>query len=161
MEEKSASPSGPVDKRARELASWDLSRNYWVEAGAGTGKTTLLVERLLRIIASGAARLEEIVAITFTEKAATELKVRLQEKIKERLQAAPPEQQPRLRQALEEIEYAPIATIHSFAGSLLRERPVEAAVDPAFKVLDPGEMEDFLDRVWERWFAEELKRAPR
>jgi ATP-dependent helicase/nuclease subunit A len=161
LEEKSASPSGPVDKRARELASWDLSRNYWVEAGAGTGKTTLLVERLLRIIASGAARLEEIVAITFTEKAATELKVRLQEKIKERLQAAPPEQQPRLRQALEEIEYAPIATIHSFAGSLLRERPVEAAVDPAFKVLDPGEMEDFLDRVWERWFAEELKRAPR
>ena len=67
----------PIDQAERELASRDLNRSYLVEAAAGTGKTTLLVSRIMTIISSGRAELEQVVAITFTEKAAGELKVRL------------------------------------------------------------------------------------
>ena len=79
----SASPL--VDARERHLAVTDLSCNYWVEAGAGTGKTTLLIQRLLNIILQGAAQLNEIVAITFTEKAAAELKARLRDELEKRI----------------------------------------------------------------------------
>lgn len=150
----SASPL--VDARERHLAVTDLSCNYWVEAGAGTGKTTLLIQRLLNIILQGAAQLNEIVAITFTEKAAAELKARLRDELEKRIVEAAGEELALIRQALEELETAPITTIHSFAGSLLRERPVEAAVDPHFKIIDEGELEDLLEQVWESWFISEL-----
>ena len=149
-----------VDADERRLAESDLTRNYWVEAGAGTGKTTLLIRRLLNIILGGAARLNEIAAITFTEKAAAELKARLRDELERLAPEAPGEQLALIRQALEEIEGAQITTIHSFAGSLLRERPVEAAVDPRFKILDEGELEDLLEQVWEEWFFSELDAGP-
>ena len=66
----------------------------------------------------------------------------------------------RIREALEELEAASITTIHSFAGLLLRERPVEAAVDPHFKIYEPGEMDDLLEQVWENWFFSELAASP-
>lgn len=70
-----------ADQAQRETARGDLDRSFSVEAGAGTGKTTLLVERILSLIRNHRASLEQIVAITFTEKAAGELKVRLREAI--------------------------------------------------------------------------------
>ena len=151
-------PSGKplVDARERSLAESDLNCNYWVEAGAGTGKTTLLIRRLLNIIIQGAARLEEIVAITFTEKAAAELKARLRDELEKRIAGAAGEEAVRIWEALEAIETAPITTIHSFAGQLLRERPVEAAVDPHFEIYEPGDMDDLLEQVWENWFSAEL-----
>ncbi len=160
MSSGKSSPVPLVDARERRLAESDLSCSYWVEAGAGTGKTTLLIRRLLHIIITGAARLEEIAAITFTEKAASELKARLRDELEKQAAGAAPEKQSRIREALEELEAAPITTIHSFAGALLRERPVEAAVDPHFEIYEPGEMEDLLDRVWESWFFSELAEAP-
>jgi ATP-dependent helicase/nuclease subunit A len=149
-----------VDARERELAESDLSCNYWVEAGAGTGKTTLLIRRLLHIILSGSAQLSEIAAITFTEKAAAELKARLRDELERLAGEAPEEQLPLIRRALEELEGALITTIHSFAGSLLRERPVEAAVDPHYSILDEGDLEDLLEEIWEDWFFSELAAAP-
>ena len=149
-----------VDARERELAESDLSCNYWVEAGAGTGKTTLLIRRLLHIILSGSAQLSEIAAITFTEKAAAELKARLRDELERLAGRAPEEQLPLIRRALEELEGALITTIHSFAGSLLRERPVEAAVDPHYSILDEGDLEDLLEEIWEDWFFSELAAAP-
>ncbi|NLA10767.1 MAG: UvrD-helicase domain-containing protein [Firmicutes bacterium] len=149
-----------VDARERRLAESDLSRSYWVEAGAGTGKTTLLIRRLLTIIFSEAARLSEIAAITFTEKAAAELKARLRDELEGRAAGAPPDELAPIRQALEELETAAITTIHSFAGSLLRERPVEAAVDPHFRIADEGDLDDLLEQVWEEWFFSEVSAAP-
>lgn len=149
-----------VDAGERRLAESDLSRSFWVEAGAGTGKTTLLIRRLLNIISCEAARLSEIAAITFTEKAAAELKARLRDELEERAAGAPLERLAPIRQALEELESASITTIHSFAGSLLRERPVEAAVDPHFKIADEGDLDDLLEQVWEDWFFSELAAAP-
>ncbi|NMD41814.1 MAG: UvrD-helicase domain-containing protein, partial [Firmicutes bacterium] len=149
-----------VDARERELAENDLSRSFWVEAGAGTGKTTLLIRRLLKIILDRAARLGEIAAITFTEKAAAELRARLRDELEGRAAGASPDQLAPIRQALEDLEAAQITTIHSFAGSLLRERPVEAAVDPHFKIADEGELDDLLEQVWDDWFFSELAAAP-
>ena len=160
MDRRVSAGEGLVDAHERELAESDLSCSYWVEAGAGTGKTTLLIRRLLHIILRGAARLSEIAAITFTEKAAAELKARLRDELERRAAEAPEEKLVLIRQALEELEAALITTIHSFAGSLLRERPVEAAVDPRFKILDEGELEDLLEQTWEEWFFSELAARP-
>lgn len=149
-----------VDAAERELAENDLSRSYWVEAGAGTGKTTLLIRRLLTIVLQGAARLNQIAAITFTEKAAAELKARLRDELESRAASDARDGSAPVRRALEDLETAPITTIHAFAGSLLRERPVEAGVDPHFKILDQGELEDLLERSWEGWFLPELAAGP-
>ncbi len=156
MTQNGSVPEPLVDASERHLAESDLGTNYWVEAGAGTGKTTLLIRRLLNMIIGGAARLDEIAAITFTEKAAAELKARLRDELEKKAAAAAEEEQRRIRKALEDLESAAITTIHSFAGLLLRERPVEAAIDPHFTIYEPGDMEDLLEEVWENWFLPEL-----
>lgn len=146
-----------VDAEARRQAVENLTENLWVEAGAGTGKTTLLIERLVRIVTEGAARLEQVAAITFTEKAAAELKARLREKLEDLAASAETINRGLICQALDEIETAPISTIHSFAASLLRERPVEAGLDPRFAVADSDDLNDLLDQVWEQWLVSELQ----
>jgi ATP-dependent helicase/nuclease subunit A len=150
-----------VDQEQRDLAARDLSQAYCVEAAAGTGKTTLLVERLLSIVREGRAELDDVAAITFTEKAAAELKVRLREKLEEqRRGATDPEPCRRFSRALEQLDRARISTIHAFAASLLRERPVEAGVDPGFEQLDEMGSQLLLDEVWQRWNQEQLASPP-
>ncbi|MFM8433843.1 MAG: UvrD-helicase domain-containing protein, partial [Planctomycetia bacterium] len=108
-----------------------------VEAAAGTGKTTCIVERMLALVRTGAARPEGIVAVTFTKKAAAELRRRFRERLQRAaVEATDPAEQARFAAALERIDSMVIGTIHSFAGRLLRERPLEAGVDPAFRELD-------------------------
>jgi ATP-dependent helicase/nuclease subunit A len=97
-----------------------------VVAGAGTGKTRVLTDRIVRRVTKGGADLRGILAITFTEKAAAEMKTRL---------AAALELAGRAN-AREEVEAAAISTIHAFCARLLREHAVEAGVDPQFRVLD-------------------------
>jgi ATP-dependent helicase/nuclease subunit A len=150
-----------VDQEQRDLAAKDLSRAYCVEAAAGTGKTTLLVERLLSIVREGRAELDDVAAITFTDKAAAELKVRLREKLEEqRRDTVDPEPLRRFSRALEQLDRARISTIHAFAASLLRERPVEAGVDPGFEQLDEMGSQLLLDEVWQRWNQEQLASPP-
>lgn len=156
---QSSSPAGrqPADINQRHVALSALGESCWVEAGAGTGKTTLLIGRLLNLVLSGSAGLEEIAAITFTEKAAAELKLRLREELEERLSAsAEASERLKLHKALGEIEYGAITTIHSFAAVLLRERPVEAGIDPGFEVIDSGALQELLEQAWESWFGDEL-----
>src|SRR6476646_742251 len=86
----------PIDKAQREAIANDLDATLVVEAAAGTGKTTELVKRILRVLATGRAKVEHIVAVTFTEKAAGELKLRLREAL-ERERAATRETEPRER----------------------------------------------------------------
>jgi ATP-dependent exoDNAse (exonuclease V) beta subunit len=92
----------PTDAQARDLIEHDLDTTFVVEAAAGTGKTTALVGRIVRIIAEGKADVGQIVAVTFTEKAAGELKLRLRERLDSaRLGAAQnPEARSRLDEAL-------------------------------------------------------------
>jgi ATP-dependent helicase/nuclease subunit A len=149
-----------ADEAEREIARKDLDRSLAVEAGAGTGKTTLLVDRILSLLRERRAPLEEIVAITFTEKAAGELKVRLREAIERALHLSPPAEAESLVQALGELERAPISTIHSFCSSLLRERPVEASLDPNFEPLDEMGMDLLFQETWDQWLGKEMEKKP-
>src|SRR5215468_81987 len=112
------------DAAARERAAKDLDTSFLVEASAGTGKTSLLVDRIMAILASGRATLRDIAAITFTEKAAGELVLRVRRRLVEAESAGTLSRVIAAR-ALSELGIAPIMTIHAFAASLLRERPVE------------------------------------
>lgn len=147
-----------IDQHHRDLATEDLSKSYIVEAAAGTGKTTILVKRILNLIKKGEARLDEVVAITFTEKAAAELKIRLRQEFENALlQETHPDRIQHLWEALSDLERMQVTTIHSFCGSLLRERPLEANLDPNFEVAD-ALMAALLQReVWEGWFERKIK----
>ncbi|NWG02420.1 MAG: UvrD-helicase domain-containing protein, partial [Syntrophaceae bacterium] len=146
-----------ADQEHRDRAVNDLSESYIIEAAAGTGKTTVLVGRILNLIRRGEANLEEIVAITFTEKAAGELKVKLREELeKATLAASDSVQDHRLSKAISSLERMQVTTIHSFCASLLRERPVEAGLDPNFEVADELTASLLRTDVWDEWLAREM-----
>src|SRR4051794_4355701 len=115
----------PSDADARAAIRDDLDATLVVEAAAGTGKTTELVKRILRVLEAGPTTMEEIVAVTFTEKAAGELKLRLREALETaRTIAGDVGIRARLDAALERLEEAHVNTIHGFCAELIRERPV-------------------------------------
>ncbi|WP_316173012.1 UvrD-helicase domain-containing protein [Bradyrhizobium sp. SZCCHNRI2049] len=149
-----------VDAEARARILGDYNTTLFVEAAAGTGKTTVLVGRIVGLIRSGKGTLARVVAVTFTEKAAGEMKLRLRLELeKARLHAGAAERN-RLDKALEELELAHIGTIHAFCGDLLGERPVEAGVDPAFNMLDDSVAEAIADQAFERWLQRILADPP-
>ena len=122
-----------ADAEARRRIATDFGTTFFVEAAAGTGKTTALVRRIVGLVSAGAATLDRIVAVTFTEKAAGETKLHLRSEIERARGGAGPEERTRLDLALEQLELARIGTIHAFCGDLLHERPVEARIDPAVR----------------------------
>src|SRR3954467_12105162 len=106
-----------IDQEARDRIKFELQTNFLVEAGAGSGKTTSLVERMVNLIYSGTAEIQEIVAITFTRKAADELKVRFQAKLEEAWKKEKNlEIQFRLGEALQNIERCFLGTVHAFCA---------------------------------------------
>ncbi len=148
----------PVDQDARERARRDHGTSFVLEAGAGTGKTTLLVDRIEQIVRSGAARLDEIAAVTFTENAATTMKLRLRERL-ERARAdadRPAEERRRADAALEVLERAQVSTIHALCAAILGERPLECGVPPGFRVADDAEMDILFAEAWEEWLTGRL-----
>ena len=152
------SPGGQADADARRMIATALDDTLVVEAAAGTGKTTELVGRIVRILAEGRTEVQKIVAVTFTEKAAGELKLRLRERLdceRTRVQDQP-DRRERLDQALKALEEAHISTIHGFCADLLRERPVEACVDPLFEVLTEPAAARLFDDAFGRWLQEQL-----
>ena len=133
------SQDSPSDKEARERISRDLTSTLFVQAGAGTGKTRELIERILRLVSSGTARLRNVAAITFTESAAAELRDRIRLRIEQAEQdsdALTEEERNRCRRALTELDGAAIETLHSFAQRLLTEHPLEAGLPPLIEVQD-------------------------
>ncbi|MCM2254238.1 MAG: UvrD-helicase domain-containing protein [Vicinamibacteria bacterium] len=142
----------PSDQDVRDRILNDFDTTFLLEAGAGTGKTTVLVGRILALVRAGRAPIDRIVAITFTEKAAAELKTRLREGLDEAVASAHDERErTRLAAAAADLERAPISTIHAFASALLRERPFEAGLDPQFQVAAEIAGERLREDVWERW----------
>ena len=149
------------DADVRTLISDSLDETFVVEAAAGTGKTTELVTRIVRVLATGRARMDEVVAVTFTEKAAGELKLRLRGALEEeRSEATDVDARARLEDALRTLEEAHVNTIHGFCAELLRERPVEARVDPLFTVLTDPQAERLYTRAFRAWLQEALERPP-
>ncbi|MEJ7717449.1 MAG: UvrD-helicase domain-containing protein [Thermoleophilaceae bacterium] len=142
-----------VDQPARDAIAADVDESLVVEAGAGTGKTTVLVERIVSVLASGRASIDEIAVITFTEKAAAELAVRVRQRLEEVRRAGDPSpaERERLDHAVANLYRARIETIHAFAAGLLRQRPVEAGLDPQFEVLDDLAATLAFDAHFDRW----------
>ena len=176
-------PLPDADDRERAVGTFD--RNLVVTAGAGTGKTTLLVDRLVNLVLRNPEplRITEIVALTFTNKAANEMKLRLRERLQSyleveldcepvndadkeamddvaaliaRYQLSKDEVDHRARDALRNLERSDIGTIHSFAATMLRLYPLEAGVDPQFHEDDGREFDRMFDEQWDLWLDQEL-----
>jgi ATP-dependent helicase/nuclease subunit A len=178
------------DARDRQVAIGTFDRNLVVTAGAGTGKTTLLVDRLVHLLLRNPdpLKITEIVALTFTNKAADEMKLRLRQRLQtfldaelDRLPAKAAEEKTkqdvealivlyqlskdeldsRAHDALRNMERSDIGTIHSFAATLLRLYPLEAGVDPQFHEDDGAEFDRLFDEHWALWLDQELSlRSP-
>ena len=125
-----------------------------ISAGAGCGKTFVLTERFLAALlpdpqnASSGSQLHQLVAITFTERAAREMRDRVREKLYERQAAASsPEAAANWQTLIRDLDAARISTFHSFCTSLLRSHAVEARLDPQFTVLDQAEANTLLSEV--------------
>jgi|APLak6261679142_1056127.scaffolds.fasta_scaffold00009_134 ATP-dependent exoDNAse (exonuclease V) beta subunit len=152
----------PGDHLVRKALLEDLDTTFVVEAAAGTGKTTVLVERIVMMVRKGKAQLKQIISVTFTEKAAGEMKLRLRTRLEKAREEAstPPEERDRLTLALEELEVARIGTIHGLCADLLREYPVEAGVDPLFEVAAEGDSDALLNAAFHRRFQDLLQQQP-
>lgn len=147
-----------ADGVARDRIRNDLDTTLVVEAAAGTGKTSELVRRVISVLKSGRASLDQIVAVTFTDAAAGELKLRLRAEIERERQSpdASSEERQFLTRALPQLEEARIGTIHSFCGDTLRERPVEAGIDPLFEVASDETSRPLFEMAFDRWFEGQL-----
>ena len=128
----------PPDQAARTRIATDLTANLFVEAGAGAGKTSSLVGRIVALVDSG-VEIASIAAITFTEKAAAELRHRLRTAL---IEAGHHE-------ASANVDHAPIGTLHAFARRLLNDMPVPAGLPPGFTVLDELESHLAFEERWE------------
>ena len=148
-------PAGPLaDQAVRDMIAAERDRTLFVEAGAGSGKTRALVDRVELLVRSGAP-MESIVAITFTEKAATELRDRIRRRL-ESIEADPRDpDQPTATAALQQLDGAAVGTLHSFALRILGEHPVEAGLPPGVEVLDEISSGIEMEQRWQG-FVERL-----
>jgi ATP-dependent helicase/nuclease subunit A len=149
------------DAEARLRIVRQTGRSVLVEASAGTGKTFTLIEAILhRVFESDPPlSLSRTAALTFTEKAAGEMKIRLRRAL-ESSASSHETRRDRAEEALRELDRGEVTTIHSFCLALLRERPFEAGIDPDFAQLDPAASTELATRVWNDWWKHEVERHP-
>lgn len=148
------------------LDAFEPDRNFLVRAAAGSGKTTALVARMVGLVRTGVP-IHHCTAITFTRKAASEMKARLYRELRmaeQRLRQGPEgsrEERDRVRQALSNLSRCFIGTIHSFCSRLLRERPLAAGLPPNFTAgLDDRDRQDLRRRVWHSYLSDIWAEAP-
>lgn len=146
----------PVDQAARDRIASDLSTNLIVEAGAGSGKTTSLVQRMVQHVRSGTP-VQRLAAVTFTRKGANELRERFRNELEAvlRSEAITAEARARVAMALRDMDQAFLGTIHAFCGRILREHPLQAGVDPTFQEVSGDQMKLLEQHFWRRWVDRE------
>jgi ATP-dependent helicase/nuclease subunit A len=148
------------DAGRRARIARDLDSTLFVEAGAGSGKTTELVGRVLALVETGSTELGAIAAITFTEKAAAELRDRVRAELERALACdLKPDAADRYRLALAQLDGAAIGTLHSFAQRILSEHPIEAGLPPRVEVVDEVSSEVEFEGRW-CTFRDELLADP-
>ena len=151
------------DAAVRTRIATDLESTLFVSAGAGSGKTTQLVDRVVALVRAGVA-IESIAAITFTEKAADELRHRIRlalqpDLISRELEAAEdPGLRARFNVALDDLDQAAFCTLHAFAQRILTAFPVEAGLPPAVTVLDEIASDLDFDQRFQAFYADLLNR---
>lgn len=137
------------DQSARDRIETDLTPNLVVLAGAGAGKTHQLIGRMVNCVGTGRIKVERIAAITFTRKAAGEMRGRFFLRLREQLEKVEGKEKENIADALGKIDQCFIGTIHSFCGQLLRERPLEARLSPDFTEVDDREETVLRRQVWD------------
>ncbi|HBA94353.1 MAG TPA: DNA helicase UvrD, partial [Acidimicrobiaceae bacterium] len=139
----------PTDQSARDDIATLLDQNLFVEAGAGTGKTTALIGRMVAMVLDRAMPIESIVAITFTERAASELRDRFRLSLEHVVRTeADGNRRDLAERALTDVDLAAISTLHGFARRILTEHPLEAGLPPAFDLLDEVTSRLAFDERW-------------
>ncbi len=148
----------PVEFTSEQQRVIDVrNRNVLVSAAAGSGKTAVLVERIIRRILDEQDRLliDRLLVVTFTEKAANEMRTRIGDAIEEELNKNPDDEYLQMQQTL--LYKAQISTIHSFCLNLIRNNFNKIGLDPSFRVADETELklmaEDVLDAYFEEMYA--------
>lgn len=151
-----------IDQDARDAVRTALDKTLVVEAAAGTGKTSEMVQRMIAVVAAGKTTIDRIAGMTFTEKAAGELKLRLRSELERERRAEEKNSATRnnLEQALAHLEEARLSTIHSFCADLLRERPVEARIDPQFELMTKAQSLRLYRAAFRSWFERKLEDLP-
>jgi len=143
----------PRDNAARERVRDALDVSLFVEAGAGTGKTSALVDRVVALVAAGGVELRHVAAITFTEAAAAELRDRVRGALED-VAAGRDERfgddqaRGRCADALHQLDDAALTTLHGFAQRILGDQPFEIGLPPGFAVLDEIEAGVVFDQRW-------------
>src|SRR5689334_16898147 len=122
-------------KPEQKIAAHTLDCHMSVTAGPGAGKTFVLVERYLQILRTQKVSVDNLVAITFTNRAANEMRERVRKEIDKLLRSCDGAERHRWLRHKRGLEGAVITTIHGFCSRLLREFPVEANIDPQFVLL--------------------------
>lgn len=147
--------NSPPDQDQRDIILNDLDTTILVEAAAGTGKTTSMVGRMVNLLARGKTGIETLIAVTFTRKAAAELRSRFQVTLEHSLlQSTDASEKIRLQEAINHLERCFIGTIHSFCGKILRDRPIEAGVDIDFIEIDDDEDVEFRKEAWRSYVSD-------
>jgi len=147
-----------ADQAARDLIASESDRLLFVEAGAGTGKTTVLVERIVSMVTGEGSfepvPMSSIAAITFTDKAAAELRNRVRAELNKALQNTSGAQRGLVLSALSELDGAAVSTLHGFARRILAEHPVEAGLPPSFETLDEIASDVAFEERWDPFLSE-------
>src|SRR5437667_2200157 len=137
-------------------AAHTLDRHVSVTAGPGAGKTLVLVERYLEILRKQKVSVDNVVAITFTNRAANEMRERVRDQIDYLLRNSQGEERRRWLRHKRALEGAVITTMHGFCSRLLHEFPVEAKIDPQFVLLDEHQAAMLLDTIVEQSLADAI-----
>jgi len=140
-----------MEDKNREQILNNFSKNVLIEAGAGSGKTTILVNRILNQVKKTDITLDKIVAITFTEKAATGLQERFQEHLFKAHASENGIEKKKLKKAIEDMDKIHISTIHSFCSSMLKEMPFEAGLSLDFTIVQDQDDENLKKRLFARF----------
>ena len=156
------------DRKARLAALTELGYSLLVEAGAGSGKTSIMAGRVAMLFARGVEP-KHVAAITFTEFAASELMIRITRFVSELAagvvppdleiafpKGVPAEQQANLKRASGLLDQMVCSTIHGFAQALIKPYPVEAGIDPGAEIIDPAEADLAFGELYEAWLRDHL-----
>jgi ATP-dependent helicase/nuclease subunit A len=143
-------------KPEQKIAAHTLDRHLSVTAGPGAGKTFVLVERYLEILRVKKASVDNIVAITFTNRAANEMRQRVRDRIDSLLRESSDSDRQTWLRHKRALEGGVITTIHGFCSRLLHEFPVEANIDPQFVLLDEHQALMLLEAVVEEALADAI-----
>ena len=143
----------PLDAPVRARIRDSVTETLFVEAGAGTGKTTSLVDRVRTLVASGATTVDRIAAITFTESASADLRDRIRERLEQSASdtGMSDTERARCRNGVADLDAASFQTLHSFAAAILQERPLEAGLPPSFETLDQIASDLEFNEAWTEW----------